>query len=133
MLSSVQDALKLKEGPMNEMDDMKDVACLISHGIHVSGNLSGSGDLVIHGRMEGHVVLQAHVTVEQGGTVVADVETQELTVHGSMSGNTNATECITVSSNAIYAGDLTAPKIILEDGARFRGSIKMDVPLPDDL
>ena len=110
---------------------MDDVACLISNGILVKGNLSGSGNLVIQGRMEGHIVLQAHVTVEQSGIVVADVETQKLTIHGGMSGNTNATERITISSNATYVGNLAAPKIVLEDGARFRGSIAMDVPLAE--
>ena len=109
---------------------MADVACLISNGIQVRGHLSGSGDLVVQGRMEGHIALQAHVTVEEDGTVVADVDTQELTVHGRVSGNTDATERISISNSAIYAGDLRAPRIVLEDGARFRGTIEMDVPLP---
>ncbi|MFC1610371.1 polymer-forming cytoskeletal protein, partial [Myxococcota bacterium] len=77
--------------------EMTDVACLISNGIQVRGSLSGSGDLVVQGRMEGHIVLEAHVTVEENGTVVADVETQELTVHGRVSGNTDATERISIS------------------------------------
>ena len=112
---------------------MADVACLISPEIQVRGNLSGSGDLVIQGRMEGHIALQAHVTVEENGTVVADVETQELTVHGKVSGNTDAAERISISNSATYVGDLRAPRIVLDDGARFRGTIEMDVPLPEDI
>ena len=83
--------------------------------------------------MEGKIALQAHITVEQGGTVVADLETQELTVHGQVSGNTEASERISISNTAIYVGDLRSPRIVLEDGARFRGSIEMEVPLPKDI
>ena len=109
---------------------MDDAACVISNGIQVRGNLSGDGDLVVQGRMEGHVALRAHVTVEQNGTVVADVEAQQLTVQGKMTGRTDATERISISSTATYVGDLQAPRVVLEDGARFSGNIEMDVPLP---
>jgi cytoskeletal protein CcmA (bactofilin family) len=105
-------------------------ACIISHAIQVKGSLSGSGDLIVQGRMEGQVSLQAHVTVEENGVIVANVETQELTVNGQMNGNTEATERISISNTALYVGDLKAPRIVLEDGARFRGNIEMDVPLP---
>ncbi|MBI3178655.1 MAG: polymer-forming cytoskeletal protein [Deltaproteobacteria bacterium] len=110
---------------------MAEAACIISNGIQVRGNLSGSGDLIVQGRMEGQVSLQAHITVEESGTVVADIETQELTVHGKINGNTDANDRISISSSATYVGDLRAPRIVLEDGARFRGTIEMDVPLPD--
>ena len=112
---------------------MAEAACIISNGIQVRGNLSGSGDLIVQGRMEGKIALQAHITVEQGGTVVANLETKELTVHGQVSGNTEASERISISDTAIYVGDLRAPRIVLEDGARFRGTIEMEVPLPKDI
>ena len=112
---------------------MAEPACVISHGIQVRGNLSGSGDLVVEGRIEGHVALSALITVEQNGTVVADIETRELAVHGNMTGNADASERILVSSDATFVGDLKAPRIVLEDGAKFRGNIEMDVPLPADI
>jgi cytoskeletal protein CcmA (bactofilin family) len=112
---------------------MAEAACVISNGIQVRGSLSGSGDLIVEGRLEGNIALQASVTVEQNGTVVASVETRELTVHGQVNGNTEASECISISNTAVYVGDLRAPRIIIEDGARFRGTIEMDVPLPKDI
>ncbi len=110
---------------------MAEPACIISNGIIVRGNLSGAGDLVVEGRMEGHVTLSAVITVEQGGTLVADVEANEVSVRGSMNGNVQASDRISVSRDATCVGNLQAPRIVLEDGARFRGSIEMDVPLPD--
>ena len=112
---------------------MADPACIIGAGIQVRGNLSGSGDLVIEGRIEGHVALQDHMTVENSGTVVADVETQNLTINGKMSGNVDASDRVKIATSAVVTGDIRAPRVVIEDGARFRGSIEMEVPLPPDI
>ncbi len=112
---------------------MADTACIIGKGIQIRGNLSGSGDLIIEGRVEGHVTLQDHITVEDSGTVVADIKTQELTVNGKMSGNVEASQRVSISSSALVIGDIQAPRLVIEDGARFRGTIEMDVPLPKDI
>jgi cytoskeletal protein CcmA (bactofilin family) len=116
------------EGSMGD-----DSVCTIGTGIQVRGHLTGSGNLVVDGRVEGHIVLQAHVIVEQAGRVIADVETQQLTVRGKMAGNTTATQRVSVSRGATLVGDLRAPRIVLEDGAHFHGNIEMDVPLPPDI
>jgi cytoskeletal protein CcmA (bactofilin family) len=110
-----------------------ETACIIGKGIQIRGNLSGSGDLIVEGRVEGHVSLQDHITVDDSGTVVADIETRELTVNGKMSGNIDATQRVSISSTATVIGDVRAPRVVIEDGARFRGNIEMDVPLPKDI
>jgi len=112
---------------------MAETACIIGKGIQIRGNMSGSGDLIIEGRVEGHISLQDHLTVEDSGTVVADIETHELTVNGKMSGNIEASERVSISSTATIKGDIHAPRVVIEDGARFRGNIEMDVPLPKDI
>jgi len=112
---------------------MADTACVIGKGIQIRGNLSGSGDLVVEGRLEGHVALEDHIIVEEGGTVVADIETRELTLNGKMSGNIDANERVSISSTATVIGDIRAPRVVIEDGARFRGNIEMEVPLPDKI
>jgi cytoskeletal protein CcmA (bactofilin family) len=112
---------------------MADTACVIGKGIQIRGNLSGSGDLVVEGRMEGHVALEDHIVVEEIGTVVADIETREMTINGKMSGNIDASDRVSISRSATMIGDIKAPRIVIEDGARFRGSIEMDVPLPNNI
>ena len=112
---------------------MADTACVIGKGIQIRGNLSGSGDLVVEGRVEGHIALQDHLLVEQTGTVVADVDTQELTVNGNMSGNITAAERVSISSSATVVGDIRTPRLVISDGGRFRGTVEMDVPLPKDI
>ena len=112
---------------------MADPACIVGPGIQVRGNLSGSGDLIVEGRIEGHVALQDHFRVEPSGTVVADVDSREMTIDGQMSGNIVASERVSISATATVISDIKAPRVVLEDGARFRGNIDMDVPLPPDL
>ena len=112
---------------------MTDTPCVIGEGIQIRGNLSGSGDLVVRGRVEGHIALQDHLTVETTGTVVANIETRGVTVNGSMSGDIDASETVEISSSATVIGDIRAPEVEIQEGARFRGKLEMEVPLPKDL
>jgi cytoskeletal protein CcmA (bactofilin family) len=79
------------------------------------------------------VALKNHLTIEQTGVVDADVEVKDLTVHGEMRGDISADGTVSVSNAAKVVGNIRAPRIILEDGARFKGSIEMDVELPSGI
>ena len=106
---------------------------IIGKGIQIKGNLSGSGDLIIEGRVEGQIQLRDHLTIEETGVIVADIESDRLTVMGQMSGNINAGELTSISSTGTVVGDILTPLIKIDDGARFKGHIEMDVPLPEDI
>jgi cytoskeletal protein CcmA (bactofilin family) len=112
---------------------MAQTSGIIGRGTVVRGNLSGAGDVVVEGRLEGTVSLKDQLTVEQDGKVLADVELENLTVHGEMSGDIVAAERVLISSTAKVAGDIKAPRVVIEDGARFSGSIEMEVKLPEDI
>jgi cytoskeletal protein CcmA (bactofilin family) len=107
--------------------------CVIGKNIQIRGKLSGAEDLVVEGRIEGTVALKNHLTIEQTGVVEADVDVRDLTVHGEMRGDIAAVGSVSVSNAAKVVGNIRAPRIILEDGARFKGSIEMDVELPDNV
>ena len=112
---------------------MAETPCIIGEGIQIRGNLSGSGDLVVRGRVEGQISLQDHLTVETTGTVVANIDTRGVTINGSMSGDISASETVAISSSATVVGDISAPQIEIDDNARFRGKLDMDVPLPANI
>jgi len=103
---------------------------IIGRGIQIRGQLSGAGDLIVEGRVEGKIDLKDHLTIEQSGIVVADIESDELTVLGQLSGNVEANARAAIKSSSTVVGDIRAPKVVIEDGARFRGNIEMDVKLP---
>lgn len=106
---------------------------VIGKGITIKGSLTGGGDLVIEGRVEGQIALKNHLTIENTGKVQADIKAEELTINGEASGNIEASSRVAINNSAKVAGDIKAPRVIIEDGAVFNGSIEMDVKLPDDI
>jgi cytoskeletal protein CcmA (bactofilin family) len=107
--------------------------CVIGKAITIRGNLSGGEDLLVEGRIEGSITLKNHLSIEESGTVEADVEVQNLTVKGQMKGDITAMESVSVTASAKVVSNIRAPRVIIEDGARFRGRIEMDVELPQGL
>jgi cytoskeletal protein CcmA (bactofilin family) len=106
---------------------------IIGKGITIRGSLSGGGDLVIEGRVEGQIALKNLLTIESTGIVQADIRAEELTINGEASGNIDASSKVAINTNAKVQGDVKAPRVVIEDGAVFNGSIEMDVKLPDDI
>lgn len=106
--------------------------CVIGQGIVINGRLTGDEDLIVEGRIEGTVTLNNHLIVERTGSLVADIQVVELTVRGAITGNINASEVVSILTDATVIGDITAPRVIIEDGARFKGNIEMEVALPDE-
>lgn len=108
-------------------------AAIIGRGIVIKGSLTGGGDLVVEGRVEGQINLKNHLTIENTGKVQADIRAEDLTINGEASGNIDASGKVLISASAKVAGDIKAPRVVIEDGAVFNGSIEMDVKLPDDI
>jgi cytoskeletal protein CcmA (bactofilin family) len=112
---------------------MAETSGVIGRGTVVKGNLSGDGDVVVEGRVEGRVALKDQLTIQTEGKVFADVEIRNLAVHGEMSGDIQAEDRVVIASTAKVVGDIKAPRVVIEDGARFKGSIEMDVKLPEGI
>jgi len=104
----------------------------IGKNISIKGDLSGEEDLVVEGYIEGSINLKSHLLVGETGVVLADIQSESLTVYGEVRGNVVAASKIEVHENAKIVGDIRAPVIYLADGAKFRGMIEMEVPLPRD-
>ena len=107
--------------------------CNIGPRIAIRGNISGDEDLVIEGRVEGSVSLGGHLVVAPGAVVEADIEVDTVDVHGQVDGDITATTAITLHESARVGGNLRAPRVVLSDGAQFKGSVEMDVQLPGGL
>lgn len=105
---------------------------VIGKGIRVKGEVTGEGSLLVEGEVEGRVALD-RLTVQTGGVVNADIEVDSAVIYGEASGNISANDKVEVKASATVRGDLRAPSIVIEEGAEFKGSVHMDVPLPDDL
>jgi len=102
---------------------------VIGPSISITGEVSGDEDLLIEGRIEGTVALDQHaVTVGREGRVKAGISGRTVVVEGSVEGDVRALEQVILRSSARVAGDVTAPRVVLEDGATFRGRVDMGEP-----
>lgn len=98
----------------------------IGPSIVVRGEVSGNEDLLIQGQLDGSVALDLNsVTVGAGGRVKADITGRIITIEGNVEGNLIAKEQIILRGSAIVQGDIKAPRVVLEDGASFRGLVDM--------
>lgn len=101
----------------------------IGRSITIKGEVSGDEDLLIQGRVDGSVDLLQHaVTVGADGRVKANINARLISVEGEVEGDLTAQEQVVLRSSARVQGDLTAPRVILEDGATFRGLVDMGDP-----
>ena len=100
---------------------------VIGRSIRIDGDLQGEEDLRIEGRVTGTVKLVDNsLTIGKEGEIHADVYAKTITVDGVMEGDLYGAEQVAIRRNARVKGNVTAPRVSLEDGAHFKGSIEMD-------
>jgi len=100
---------------------------VIGRSIRIDGDLQGEEDLRIEGRVTGTVKLVNNsLTIGKEGEIHADVYARTITVDGVMEGDLYGVEQVAIRRNARVKGNVTAPRVSLEDGAHFKGSIEMD-------
>lgn len=98
---------------------------IIGEGIHVHGRITGEEDLRIEGRVEGSISLTETVHVAESGVVVATIQARDVVVSGVVVGNVSATNAVHLNPGAKLVGDIDAPRLIIADGAAFRGNVAM--------
>jgi len=110
---------------------MNESTTVIGERTTINGNLEGDEDLVVHGRVEGGISLKHTLTIEPTGVVVAEVQVRNAVVSGVMAGNITAEDAVHITAQGRMIGDIRAPRVIIVDGASFRGSVDMgDLDMP---
>lgn len=100
---------------------------MIGPSIEIKGSVTGDEDLVIQGSVEGTIELSSHnVTIGQSGRVNADIRAKVVSVDGQVSGDLTGGEKVVISKSGNVRGNIVAPRVTLEDGAVFKGSIDMN-------
>ena len=123
------------EGPPKMNKDVMNPARATADGatarlgssVHVKGEISGNEDLLIDGSVEGLIQLdERKLTVGTTAKVTADIIAREVVVFGTVKGNLRAKDRIEIKKDGSVNGDLTTARIMIEDGAYFKGSIEID-------
>ena len=130
------------EGPVNDTATPRPSAgatpddgesSVLGASLVVKGDISGTQDMVIRGRVEGTVRMKDNtVTVGEGGKVKADIYGRTVIVEGELRGNVFGGEKVVVRASGTVRGNICSPRVTLEDGARFKGSIDMEGSAKDD-
>ena len=102
-----------------------DGTTIIGESILISGSLNGDEDLTVRGRVEGTLTLTKTLVVEPTGIVKAEVQVRNCVIAGAIVGNVTATESVEITKDGRMVGDISAPRVIIVDGASFRGRIDM--------
>jgi cytoskeletal protein CcmA (bactofilin family) len=96
----------------------------LGKNVTVKGQIFAREDLTIDGEVEGTVECHDHrLTIGPNARVLAGLKAREIVIHGSIQGNVEATDKIDIKKEAKLVGDIKTTRIVIEDGAYFKGSI----------
>lgn len=96
----------------------------LGKNVTVKGQIFSREDLTIDGEVEGTVECHEHrLTIGPNGRVQAGLKAREIVIYGSIQGNVEAVEKIDIKKEAKLVGDIKTSRIMIEDGAYFKGSI----------
>ena len=100
----------------------------IGSSIIIHGDVAGEEDLIVDGTIEGTVNFKENsLVVSKNGRVTANINARVIRVEGEVKGELRGTEQVLVTPTGQVAGDIRAPRVVLEDGCQFKGSIDMSV------
>jgi cytoskeletal protein CcmA (bactofilin family) len=98
----------------------------IGPSLTITGDVTSQEDMTVHGKVNGQITMQqGALVVAPTGTAEANVQGSKITVHGKVAGDIAATEKVELTETANVTGTITAPSLVLQDGAMFNGIIDM--------
>ncbi|MEM7482718.1 MAG: polymer-forming cytoskeletal protein [Acidobacteriota bacterium] len=98
---------------------------LIAPGTRISGEIGGGTRVQVEGTLKGEIQVDAEVLVGASGQVQGNVSARSVQVAGQVKGNVSGLERVEVLASGKVEGDLAAPRVIISEGAFFKGSVEM--------
>lgn len=102
-----------------------DVETIVGPSVHVEGDLSSSGNIVVKGTVTGSVNTTKLLTVEKGAKIVANVKAGSAVVAGEIKGNVKIKESLELTSTSKVLGDMSVKTLTVEPGAMIYGKVTM--------
>jgi len=120
--------------PTESFDAPRAGNAVLGKSVNVKGHILSREDLTIDGEVEGTVEMQEHrLTIGPNGKVRASVKAREVIVLGTLHGNVETGDRIDIRKEAKLVGDIKTARIVIEDGAYFKGNVdimRAEVPRP---
>jgi cytoskeletal protein CcmA (bactofilin family) len=104
----------------------------IGPNISVEGTITGSEPIMIEGAVRGRIDLQSDLRIGTKARIEATVHARNVTVEGKLTGDISADERVELVASATVDGNIKAPKIVVAEGAKFRGNVDMGSRVPKE-
>jgi|SRR5450759_1508271 cytoskeletal protein CcmA (bactofilin family) len=98
----------------------------------VDGTITGTEPVVVEGTVRGKIDLNSDLRIGTKARVEATVHAKNVTIEGKLTGDVSADDRVELILTATVDGNIKAPKIIVAEGAKFRGSVDMGSQRPKD-
>ena len=97
----------------------------IAPGTVLKGEITGQTELIVDGTVEGRLDLAGSVRVGPNGTVNGEIRAKTVEVAGKVQGDITGKERLDILASAKIEGDISSPRVVIADGAFFKGSVEM--------
>ncbi len=106
---------------------------VIGRSTRVKGRITGDGDLLVEGSVEGDVSVRGDVTIAEGARGASNIDAHAVTIRGELEGDVRASGLVQIEAGARVRGDLRGDGIAIEEGAEYVGRLEADFELPAEL
>jgi len=119
-----------KESEINKQEERPEVkinesSSFIGRSMKLKGNISAEEEILIEGIVEGSIKMKHNVIVGKSGKVKADITAKEIIIRGEVNGNVHGQVKVEIVPGGILNGDIISEKVVLAEGAKFKGNIDM--------
>jgi cytoskeletal protein CcmA (bactofilin family) len=110
-----------------------EAASTVGRTTRIRGRVTGDGDLLIEGNVEGDITVTGDLTIAEGGRATSTIEAAAVTLRGELDGDVRATGAVRIEAGARVRGDMQGESVSLEEGAEFVGRLDAPFDLPAEL
>ena len=101
---------------------------MIGAKTRIKGEITGDENVQIEGYVEGSIKISRDLRIGAGGSVKATVRAQSVVISGELLGDCTATQRVQIEASGRMSGNIRAPRVVIVEGATFRGNSDMSTP-----
>ena len=100
---------------------------LLGKTLVIKGRVRASEEMVVEGKIDGHINSNHRVVIGRSGIIKADISASEIVIQGRVDGNVKATSKVEIFPEGVLNGNIISQRVVLAEGAVFKGNIDMSL------